>query len=312
MDFVLQNRVGESRRARRRSRLAVVLVAVVVALTAAGGVALGQADSGDEAAEPVAVESAIPPWRDLERALQDLEVVLASRDAMQEALDRSVAELEHELGRLELLMGSDTGMDLLQAEAEELVVQRYISGDAAEDLVFVLGVSQATDALWRLSLLAEVGEIVDRALESVDHVPEERARTEARIQRVRDAIPYLASRLDDSEEALAAAEWVVYIAEINDLADRELARYRFIEPTEQQWYNLRFCESTNNYSVESSNGLFYGAYQFEPQTWRTVGGTGNPAHAPPEEQDARARLLYSRRGDQPWPRDYCGRWLPRN
>ena len=96
------------------------------------------------------------------------------------------------------------------------------------------------------------------------------------------------------------------------MADREMAQNGFIPPTERHWYNLRFCESTNNYTAASSNGLFYGAYQFEPRTWRTVGGTGNPAHAPPEEQDARARLLYARRGDQPWPRDYCGRWLPAN
>ncbi|MXW59938.1 MAG: hypothetical protein F4124_05860 [Acidimicrobiia bacterium] len=104
----------------------------------------------------------------------------------------------------------------------------------------------------------------------------------------------------------------MYIAEINDMAERERVQNGFIEPTEQHWYNLRFCESTNNYTAESSNGLFYGAYQFEPRTWRTVGGTGNPAHARPEEQDARARLLYARRGDQPWPRAYCGRWLPAN
>ena len=96
------------------------------------------------------------------------------------------------------------------------------------------------------------------------------------------------------------------------LLARELAQNGFIPPTELHWSNLRFCESTDNYTAESANGLFYGAYQFEPRTWRTVGGTGNPAHAPPEEQDARARLLYARRGDQPWPRDYCGRFLPRN
>lgn len=254
----------------------------------------------------------MPPWRDLERAQHDLEVAVGSREALQVALDRTVDELHRELARLDQLNDVDTGKQLLMDEAERLVVQEYMSGGDIEDLAFILEVSEATDALWRKALLSEVSEVVDQALEARQNVPGERERSEARIKRLDDAVPYLSSRLIDTEESIEAAEWVVYIAEINDLADREIVKYGFIEPAEQQWYNLRFCESTDNYTAESANGLFYGAYQFEPRTWRTVGGTGNPAHAPPEEQDARARLLYSRRGDQPWPRDFCGRFLPYN
>ena len=285
---------------------------VVATLVAAGGVALGQSDSGDEAAQPVAVESAIPAWRDLDRAQRDLESALGVRESVQEAMDRTMDELHLELARLDQLRNTDTGKQLLMDEAERLVVQEYLSGGDIEDLVFILGVSEATDALWRKALLSEVSELVDQAMDAVDDVPGERERTEARIGRLNDTIPYLNSRMFDADQAVEAAEWVVYIAEINDMADRELVQNGFIEPTERHWYNLRFCESTDNYTAESANGLFYGAYQFEPRTWRTVGGTGNPAHAPPEEQDARARLLYARRGDQPWPRDYCGRWLPAN
>ena len=285
---------------------------VVATLVAAGGVALGQSDNGDEAAQPVAVESAIPAWRDLDRAQRDLESALGVRESVQEAMDRTMDELHLELARLDQLRNTDTGKQLLMDEAERLVVQEYLSGGDIEDLVFILGVSEATDALWRKALLSEVSELVDQAMDAVDDVPGERERTEARIGRLNDTIPYLNSRMFDADQAVEAAEWVVYIAEINDMADRELVQNGFIEPTERHWYNLRFCESTDNYTAESANGLFYGAYQFEPRTWRTVGGTGNPAHAPPEEQDARARLLYARRGDQPWPRDYCGRWLPAN
>ena len=254
----------------------------------------------------------MPPWRDLERARQDLEAAIEGREAVQAALDRTVDELHRELARLDQLNDVDTGKQLLMDEAEKLVVQEYMAGGQVEDFVFVLGVSEATDALWRIALLSEVSETVDEALEARENVPGERERTEARIERLDGALPYLNSRSADAQEAIKAAEWVVYIARINDLADRELVENGFIEPTEQHWANLRFCESTDNYTAESANGLFYGAYQFEPRTWRTVGGTGNPAHAPPEEQDARARLLYARRGDQPWPRDYCGRWLPAN
>lgn len=280
-------------------------------MAAAGGVAFGQADEADEV-EPVAVEAAVPPWRDLERAQQDLEVAIAARESLQRALDRTVDELHHQLGRLDQLNDTDTGKQLLLDEAEQLVVQEYMAGGYIEDLVFILGVTEATDAIWRDALLSEVSEVLEEALAATENVPGERERTVARIKRLDEAVPYLNSRLRDTVLAIEAAEWVVYIAEINDMAERERVQNGFIEPTEQHWYNLRFCESTNNYTAESSNGLFYGAYQFEPRTWRTVGGTGNPAHAPPEEQDARARLLYARRGDQPWPRDFCGRWLPAN
>lgn len=299
-------------RAEERSRLTVLFVAVVVTMAAAGGVAFGQADGEGEAVQPVAVEAAAPPWRDLERAQHDLEVAIIARDSLQRALDRTVDELHHELARLDQLNSTDTGKKLLNDEAERLIVQEYIAGGYVEDLVFVLGVSEATDAIWRNALLSEVSEVFEEALAARENVPGERERTEARIRRLDDALPYLNSRLRETTQSIEAAQWVVYIAEINDMAERERVQNGFIEPTEQHWYNLRFCESTNNYTAESSNGLFYGAYQFEPRTWRTVGGTGNPAHARPEEQDARARLLYARRGDQPWPRAYCGRWLPAN
>ncbi len=288
------------------------MAAAVVGALAAGAPAVGQSTDGAEPVQPVAVESAVPAWRDLERAQEDLRVALSARDISQMAIDRTVGDLGAELARLDRLNDDADGRRLLEQEAQKLVVQEYMAGGDLEDLAFVLEVGEATHALWRKALLSEVSEVVDEALKAVGNVPGERERAEARVARLEDAVQHLNSRLAGAQSAVQAAEWVVYIAEINDLADRELAANGFVAPTEQQWYNLRFCESTNNYTVESANGLFYGAYQFEPRTWRTVGGTGNPAHAPPEEQDARARLLYARRGDQPWPRDYCGRWLPRN
>lgn len=54
------------------------------------------------------------------------------------------------------------------------------------------------------------------------------------------------------------------------------------------------------YATDTGNGYF-GAYQFDLPTWRSVGGSGNPAHAAPAEQDARAWALYQSRGLVPWP-----------
>lgn len=52
-------------------------------------------------------------------------------------------------------------------------------------------------------------------------------------------------------------------------------------------------------------GGYCGAYQFDQQTWNSVGGQGSPCGASPAEQDKRAQMLQQSRGNQPWPR--CGR-----
>jgi hypothetical protein len=62
---------------------------------------------------------------------------------------------------------------------------------------------------------------------------------------------------------------------------------------------IKACESGGNYGAVNPNG-HYGAYQFDKDTWQSVGGSGNPAAASPAEQDARAAALYARRGSQPW------------
>lgn len=71
------------------------------------------------------------------------------------------------------------------------------------------------------------------------------------------------------------------------------------DPSADQWYQVRMCESTDNYSINTGNG-YYGAYQFNLATWQSVGGTGYPHQASPDEQDARALVLYRERGWQPW------------
>jgi len=65
------------------------------------------------------------------------------------------------------------------------------------------------------------------------------------------------------------------------------------------------CESTNTYSINTGNG-YYGAYQFDLSTWRSVGGTGYPNNASAAEQDYRALYLYRMRGWEPWT---CARIL---
>jgi hypothetical protein len=67
---------------------------------------------------------------------------------------------------------------------------------------------------------------------------------------------------------------------------------------------VRACESGGNYRIISRSGLYYGAYQFLPRTWRAVGGRGMPHRASRLEQDYRAVLLLRLQGRGAWP--VCG------
>jgi hypothetical protein len=64
------------------------------------------------------------------------------------------------------------------------------------------------------------------------------------------------------------------------------------------------CESGGDPSAIGGGGAYRGKYQFDYQTWASVGGSGDPAAAPEAEQDKRAAMLYARSGAAPWPT--CG------
>jgi hypothetical protein len=64
------------------------------------------------------------------------------------------------------------------------------------------------------------------------------------------------------------------------------------------------CESGGDPAAVSADGTYRGKYQFDYGTWASVGGSGDPAAAPEQEQDYRAALLYAQSGSSPWP--VCG------
>lgn len=72
------------------------------------------------------------------------------------------------------------------------------------------------------------------------------------------------------------------------------------------WAALADCESGGDPYASSPLG-YMGLYQFDLDTWRTVGGTGSPVDATPAEQRHRAQLLYLQQGAEPWPN--CGHLL---
>jgi len=66
------------------------------------------------------------------------------------------------------------------------------------------------------------------------------------------------------------------------------------------WYELRMCESGDNYAENTGNG-YYGAYQFSLSTWYGLGFTGLPSNASPATQDRAAEELQAEAGWGQWP-----------
>ena len=69
---------------------------------------------------------------------------------------------------------------------------------------------------------------------------------------------------------------------------------------------LKNCESGGDYAKNTGNG-YYGAYQYDLQTWGNFMGYVRPDLAPPAVQDAKFLQTYTARGASPWP--VCGRFL---
>ena len=61
------------------------------------------------------------------------------------------------------------------------------------------------------------------------------------------------------------------------------------------------CESGGDPTAVSPSGQYRGKYQFSRATWRSMGGTGDPADAPEAEQDRLAALLLEKQGPGAWP-----------
>jgi len=81
-------------------------------------------------------------------------------------------------------------------------------------------------------------------------------------------------------------------------------RVKVIRPYRPWLRALAWCESTNRPWAVDPSGTYFGLYQFDVQTWYSVGGRGMPNQASRREQSYRAVILRQRRGTAPWP--VCG------
>jgi hypothetical protein len=289
----------------RRARGLRSFVAVMVALAALA--AAISAEAGP-AAETL-------PWRNAERA-----------EALEARTETRIAELTEQLAGIDdaiaaarertVVVGDTTvtvadDLRAVRARARTLAVESYMTGGGLPEALFLLDAPTANDFAFRSTLLNEGADAVADSTEDYLELRAQASEEAIALAVELDALDGDRSRtleaLDAAEARLAQARTVVKVARVHARADELIARNGRVEPSPEQWAQVRECESLDDYAINTGNG-FFGAYQFELETWIGVGGAGLPNHALPEEQDARARLLYGMRGAQPWP--LCGRYLP--
>lgn len=287
---------------RRRRRLGGALVVAAIGALFAWG-SFASADEIEELRDGiptgVAVREEIARLSDerdvllvsLNAAEADLTAALDARDRLDDDQRRLAAQIEEATDHL-----------------RTVAVRSFVSGGEIGELQFLVNVTSVSDLSWRRHLLRNHAGSSHLALERLREL-EAQATDEVResietAERLRREIASLEIDLAALEPLITQARELQPLADAWDRAAIAIQEGRYGIAPADKWARLRACESTDNYRAISATGAYRGAYQFDVATWRTVGGAGDPAAAPPAEQDARARELYARRGDAPWPE--CG------
>ena len=256
-----------------------------------------------------------PPWDNLEKALLDLTDAEGELQLSEMKIDEKERELTELLRAENKEQALEISFLLEMKEAEDLTkklaIEAFMGGDSISSAAYLLDSENVGDLIFRRAILMETTEAVEKQSQAYEEMKDVASlamlEIASRIDDILVAIVLEKAKRSQAEERILRAEYVVEIAQIHASADVLKAEKGRVEPSDEQWRKLRFCESTEQYDISTGNG-YYGAYQFDLITWVGIGGEGDPSKAPPEEQDARARYLYHLNGWYPWP--VCGRFLP--
>ena len=285
-------------------RLAFALAAVLLLL------GLGPSSGAEEARD---LRGDVPTGSEMRARLAELRDARIDLDS---ELTRLRASFRVAQGTLSRLSEADQRLaaqiDSFRESTRRLAVSVFVSRGPAYGIQHLVDAHTPSDIGWNQNLLASA--VTDPVNDNASILTQLEARADSELLALVSEIDRLRLKIRLKEQSLdlvAAQEAedssLQVIADAWDRAEAAMAEGGHgIAPLEK-WEAMRFCESRHDYQAVSPSGIYRGAYQFDYTTWRSVGGAGNPAAAPPAEQDARARELYALRGHQPWP--VCGRFL---
>jgi hypothetical protein len=276
--------------------------AVVVAVLAAAPVLLVT----DVGAEPM-VHPGPPSLDGAQSALETATADRADAVARKGQAQLDVAATRREIAALSLeQVALAHELEIARRRVRQVTVRAYTGGAGVRELDVLMDASDIGDHLFRTELLT--GNAVDTT-EAIEEYEALRQQADETVAELVERVDELQATIEQSEHVIDLAAEQIERAEVELSAAQAAFRHNASgrpDPGEGAWERLRFCESGGVYTTNTRNG-FYGAYQFDLQTWRSMGGIGLPSAAPYWEQDLRAKALYQARGAQPWP--ICGRNL---
>ena len=197
-------------------------------------------------------------------------------------------------------------LEVARHRVRVVTIRAYTSSAGARDLDLLMDASDIGDHIFRSELLA--GNAVDTS-DAIADFEDLQAEADDTALELAERVDTIQAGIEGTASDIAVATTRIERAQVELSAARAAVAQNasgHSDPGEEAWERLRFCESGGVYTTNTGNG-FYGAYQFDLQTWQSMGGRGLPSAAPYWEQDIRAKALYWARGAQPWP--VCGRFV---
>ncbi|QQM67145.1 transglycosylase family protein [Actinomyces weissii] len=280
------------------ARAGAVAAAVSLAVSGAAYAAVLQARPAGSAAGADAVAAAVLP------AIGQGATPAANTVTFQLVVDGQGREVSTSAGSwgqalLEAGVGVDTAagdrvsvaLDGVPSAGETVVVDRVVvSSESKEDKEAYATVEEETDELDKGERKVKTPGVdgVTRTTYTVRTVGGQEVSREVAAQVVAtakvDEVVLVGTKEKKSSSAPAGAAQA--LANDDGSLDDDFAR-------------LAQCESGGNPRAVNPAG-YYGLYQFSLSTWASVGGTGNPIDASPEEQLMRAKILQARSGWGQW------------
>jgi peptidoglycan hydrolase CwlO-like protein len=334
---VAEHRVAEIRRvtlSRTTNRTRVIALACVVALGLTAGPSAAGAQSSTEslAATRAAIDQVATQWFAAQGRLNDLEVQI-------QMLAKTLGPTEARVAHLRRIARA-RAVELYESNAEGLSAvmgSEVMTSDPLEISRRAALIDQANrdDQVVIDELEAAIGDLAARR-DALEAARDEQAATLDELAATRqDLDARLASLSRRAAQAAAGSELAVSVrpdtepattaaptsestatepAETLDAATEPVELppppQAAVSPHHDEPFLVctRARESNGNYAAVSSNGYYYGAYQFLPTTWNSVASHAGrldlvgviPSQAAEYDQDEMAWVLYGWQGNAPW------------